>query len=213
MKMKNEEKNEKEFNIETFIIITCIILYFVIRIGDIISISNIIDNSIFRYTAVGIASIIVTFILVLVIARKNSNYNFNDSIKRFMIAPLIVSVIIGVYGICSVYSNLGKLKKNYMYSAYSTILKDEVRELEKKATSDAISNWMITALIYLISSELVMVLLKNRVKISEDDHSANLSNLANMQNQVVQGSMNYNSTNDNEKNNTDSTTRNIKWDL
>lgn len=208
--MKNEEK---EFNIVTFIIITSVILYFVLIIGDVISSTNKIDGWVFRYIVVGIVSIIVTFILVLVIARKNSNYNFNDTIKRFMIAPLIVSVIMGIYGICSVYSNLEKLKNNYMYSAYSSIFKDEFKELENKEVSKAISNWMITSLIYLTSSELVMILLKNRVKISKDDHSANLSNLANMQNQVVQGSMNHNLTNDNEKINTDSTTRNIKWDL
>ena len=175
----------KETNVKLFLGITCAVIYGVLRIGDLVALSIRMDGDLIRYVLVGISSIIVTFILVLVSTRKNSNMDMNDITKKFVVAPLIVSAIILVYGIYSVYSNLDKIKKSSIYSVYSSMFKDEASEIENSAMTGTILNWGITALVYLITSEGVLFFMKKRVNVSLDDHSANLADTISMQNDVI----------------------------
>ena len=82
--------------------------------------------------------------------------------KIIMIVPIIVAVIMLGYGIYSVKSNLSNLtasfERLYLISNSGTI-----SYLLKEAKGQAIASWVITSIVYLITSEVTTIIVRNNI--------------------------------------------------
>ena len=195
--MKNKIKDKKKFSIVSMIITELVIIYLVIRLGDIInSTSKNISLVITRYIPVGIVIIICTFFLIQSGAKKNFKSEKDLFVKQIMIVPVIVAIVIFLFGMYSVKTNASKLTKQFeeeinKYSImtkqyekytnrYSDLSKDYSKIYEEKlkeAKKTARISWVITSLVYLVCSGAITVFcLKNNIdkQLQYDEESYNI---------------------------------------
>ena len=161
---------------------------------------------------------IVTYFLIRSGAQKVSKFEKEDFLKKIKIIPIIVTVILFIYGIISVNHNLSKIenKISQYRTLYSYMNKDTTNEFDKMiedAKNKAIKSWAITSIIYLALSEGTTFAIKNKIDdlFNEDE----LNQIYETKNEC-HAEKNMESNNKETLNNTDGTNdvvKKIKWDL
>lgn len=215
----NKDTNVKNFNIISFVAITCTFLYIVVIAGDFLrQILKIDSYLISRYIPVGITAIIATYVISISVAKKSPISELESTKMKMFIAPLLVAVIIFVYGMISLNSNVKKIQDS---SEYSFALKfggeNMINSLMDEAKKQATTNWIITAVIYLGAAEAVVFLMKN--KIGEEMFDDSYTPVEPQEHIKITDSINYSTnksediSNKIENTNDEEQKEKIKWDL
>ena len=163
----NNIKEKKPFSMVNMIGIEMMILYIVLRIGDAIRTAGELPTIVTRYIPIGIATVIFTYFLVRAGAQKVSRFEKEDFLKKIRIIPIIVAVILLMYGIISVNHNLSKMENEIsqyrtLYSYMNKGSSNEFDKIVKDAKNEAIMSWVITSIIYLALSEGITFAIKNK---------------------------------------------------
>ena len=215
--MKNI-KEKKPFSMVNMIVTEMIILYIVIRIGDMIDIIGNLPDIVSRYIPVGIATVIFTNFLIRSGAKKVSIFEKEDFLKKIKIIPIIVAIILLIYGIISVNNNISKMedKISQYRTLYSNMNKDASNEFDKMiedAKNKAIMSWVLTSIIYLALSEGTTFAIKDKIDdLFNEDESNQIYETKN----EYPAENNMGSNNEETLKNTDDTNdavKKIKWDL
>ena len=117
-KKEKKEIEKKEFTsamfLKNFIVVELVILYIVLIVGDAFSTPEL-SKLVTRFVPVGIVAFISTFLVIRSNAKKCKKTE-EESVKRnTLIAPVIVAVILLVYGLYSVESNVQSIKDSYFF--------------------------------------------------------------------------------------------------
>lgn len=214
----NNIKEKKLFSMVNMIGLEMMILYIVLRIGDAFKISANVPNIVARYIPIGIATAIFTYFLTRAGAKKVSIYEKEDFLKKIKIIPIIVAVILLIYGIISVNSNLSKMESKIsqyrtLYSYMNKNNSNEFDKMIKDAKSKAIMSWIITSIIYLALSEGTTFAIKDKM---DDLFDADESNKFYGTEDTYNAENNIENNNGENLNNTDDSNdaaKKIKWDL
>lgn len=204
--MNFEPTSIKDSLILRFIVVSCVILYTVIRIFDTFSLfSDGNSDVLFRYIPVAFTSAIATYVFIRIKSKKLLLSNLDVIKKQLIIAPIIVMVIIFLFGIYSVNSNVKSIKENPYYS----MIDENVREnMLEKAKSHAIVKWIITSVVYVGVAEIVVFKMKNIMQENMTDdlysyngraemtnNSMNANNFMNASGKINTNDFNLNNTN------------------
>lgn len=219
-----EVKSKKGFSIVSMITSELVILYLVLYIGSIISLSSDADNLILtRYIPVGIVSILITYFFIRFGAMRCFKSEKEDFWKQIIIVPIVVTIAIFLYGMYSVNSNVSKINKQYetyggIYSSFMKNYQDEYQEIMKEAKKTARNSWIITSLVYLVCSGVTTFCLKNKIDkfLKYDDvYESDEFMLQKNTSQILTGKdeENANEDSNNNENRENDAAQNIKWDL
>lgn len=227
--MNNIEKKEKRFSIGTMISTEIVLLYLVLRIGDIVAqTSENISVVLTRYIPIAIASLIITFFLIRSGAKKSFKSEQDLFIKKIMIVPVIVAVIVLLYGFYSVRTNTAKFNQKYddLYNSYSDLynkynlnnkIQTEYKKILEEAKKKAKLSWIITSIVYFTSSMITTLFMKNKINnLLEDDDMYVSEESNNTHNKVQILDDNDEKTVDDvniTKGKDNTTVQDIKWDL
>ncbi len=214
----NNIKEKKTFSMVNMIGLEMLILYIVLRIGDAFKLAANVPNIVARYIPIGIATAIFTYFLIRSGAKKVSIYEKEDFLKKVKIIPIIVAVILLIYGIISVNSNLSKMESKIsqyrtLYSYTNKNNSNEFDKMIKDAKSKAIMSWIITSIIYLALSEGTTFAIKDKM---DDLFDADESNHFYGTEDTYNTESNIEGNNGENLNNTDDSNdaaKKIKWDL
>ena len=164
----------KSFTIK-FTVISCTVLYLVIRLGDILSLATKgTGDLIFRYLPVGVTAIIATYCIIMGSAKKCLKSDEEDIKRGAMIGPIIVAVILCAWGIYSVHSNVEAIKETSYYSIMSEYT--VVDSIIEEAKIAAIKTWVLTTVIYFATAELVAIFAKTKIREKLIDYEEIASN-------------------------------------
>ena len=227
--MNSLEKKEKKFSISAMISTEIVLLYLVLMIGDAIAKSSSNTNwFLTRYIPIAIVSLVITFFLIKSGAKKTFKSNEDLFRKQIMIVPIIVAVIILLYGFYSVKINVNKFNQKYedLYNRYSVLydkynlnnsMQTQYKNMIEDARKQAKNSWIITSIVYFVSSMITTLFMKNKIySFLKDDEVYDSVESTNTQNavQILDDSNNEiiddNSMTHEENNNT---VNDIKWDL
>ena len=111
-----------------------------------------------RYIPVGIVAVISTFFLIKFAIKKGYGFDQYTFWKKIMLVPIIIAIIILVYGIINVMINSNEINNKYYYLKHNEFY----ASMLEKVKGEAIKTWFITSAIYLFGSELVTLIMKNR---------------------------------------------------
>ena len=181
MSKKENVKNAKPYTkmnlLKDFVVITVIVLYAILIIGDEIRMasSGIAGTNIAtRYIPIAIATLIATILICYAKVGKFRKSEEKEVKKTLMIAPVIVTVILFIYGMYSVAVNVATLNKSDL--GVGSIYLEYYEELYgvdmlAEARNKAIMNWAITTAIYLVEAEGVVFLITRNLnrKLKEDE--------------------------------------------
>lgn len=147
-------------NIVVFqLIFVCIILEF----GDIVREITDLSMVFTRYVSVGVITLISVYFYLKSSVSKCLLEDKEEVRKKTILAPIIVAVIIFVYGLYSVESNMSALKSNN-YSYYSMFLSDnEMDEILEQAASEARVSWIVTSIVYFVVAECATFMLNRKL--------------------------------------------------
>ena len=228
----NSTKAEKPFSMRSMIASEVLLLWVTLLIGDFLMVATKLPLVLTRYIPICVLSIAFTYYWVKKGAKRCLKSEQENFFKIIIIVPIIVAIILFVYGLVSVNRNVSKLEKEYkkMYSLYSSYYGNSstLNQMIEKAKTDAIVAWIITSVIYLGVSEATTVYAKKRVyDLFIDDATGNTEVITRMQtipgqaepNHETDGNINNTTENINETNNNlsednnNDTIKKINWDL
>ena len=208
MMKKDNKVNEKPYSalllLKDFILIEAIVMYLVLVIGDFISAVSELPTVLTRYIPVAVATIVTTFFVIKSKSKKCKKSEEKEVKKYILIAPVILAVIILLYGLYSVESNLREIDTGTLRLLFS---EEYVEQFIQQAANSARVSWFITATTYLIAAEAVVLIKRKKIGmlLKEDLEAEPMmmgqSEFVNMQNNFEMP----------EKNN--EAINNIKWDL
>ena len=166
--MKKEKKKEVvEYNptvlLKNIVIYQLIILYFTLVLGDLVSTFTELGNLVTRYMPIGIVTMISTFFILKTNVSKCLISDKEEVKSKIIIAPLIVAIILFGYGLYSVESNMSSIRNDMRYSYYSIYMSTtDMQSQLSQAASEARINWLITSIVYFVTAECAVFLLKER---------------------------------------------------
>lgn len=166
--MGNNKKEKVEYNptvlMKNFIIYQLLILYITLNIGDMFSLFSEFGNLVTRYMPVAVVTLISTFIIFKNNASKCLIKDKEEVEQKVKLGPVIVSVILLLYGLYSVESNMSSIKSEMNSSYYSLFMSSaEIEDGLREAATSARINWLITSIVYLITAECVGVIATKRL--------------------------------------------------
>lgn len=136
---------------EGFILESVIILYVILRIGNMF-ISEF-DIIFVRYIPVGIVGFLITYSIIKSSAKKLKKTDKESIRKMSFIFPIVIAVIMLLYGLYSVNSNIESFRTGY----YGTLIKltgQTFEEVIAEARNKANLHWLITSVVYLAFAEI-----------------------------------------------------------
>ena len=208
--MNKEEKkvNEKPYNallfLKDFILLELVIMYIVVVIGDFVSGITELPVLLTRYIPVAIAALLTTLLIIKFKAKKCKKSEEKEVKKYMFIAPIIVAVIIVVYGFYSVSVNIKEADTKVLGLLVS---QEYIEELLQAAANSARMNWIITGSTYLVAAEAIVLMKRKKIgMLLKDDFESEpmmmeTNEFVSMQNDFQVPEQNNEAIN------------NIKWDL
>ena len=217
-----------------------VILYITIYIGDIVRMgfvynSEELGNKMFldlltRIIPIAIVGFVSMFLLIKINAKKGFISQKDDILKKIFIVPAVVAIILLIFGIYSVNSNIKEFEEeytktigvyktwySYLYSGdeYEGIFSsDEINNVINEARNSAILLWTISSVSYLVMAEAASFMMKNKLDgLLKEDENMNFENA-----EIIKNEENYNFENekgeDIENNDSsESAVSSVKWDL
>ena len=224
MKKKNEKKEVVYSPItvlKNIVIFHILLIYFTLELGDIVRKLSDFGSFLTRYLPVGIVTLIFTYFYFKSNVSKCLLQDKEAVKKNVILGPIIVAIIIFGYGLYSVESNVGEVRdelklikielEEYLeefpeekMDEYVVLFEESEKEFYK-AINEARLNWFITSIIYLLVSEFVVHMMKNKFDewlILEEETSEDLKNDVSTNELTVE-----------EENTSETTLNNINWNL
>ena len=167
--MENNQKIEYKplFILRDFIAYQILILYVVLQIGNfLLELDN---DFIARYIPVALVGLIASFFILKSLIKKCKKSEEESVKKMLFLGPILVSIILFLYGMSSVSSNMPKAKAdvqtelqfyvNLQTSIYGEDIEDEIweevdKELEK-IEKESRKKWCIVSIIFFVTSGFV----------------------------------------------------------
>lgn len=129
-----------------------IILYVVLMIGNFFLAT--LDTIFVRYIPIGITGFLVTYFIIKNSAKKLQKSDKSSLKQMSFIFPIIIAVIMLMYGLYSVSLNIRNLRNKYDVLLESSIYAEEYATLITDSKNQANINWLITSIAYLVFAEL-----------------------------------------------------------
>ncbi len=222
--MENNNSKNKKFTagklLSNFIFTEVIILYVVIVIGDLsetgmkLGTGNPINNSwLTRYIPTAIASALIAFVIILSCRKKCGKSEYKEVKRNILIAPVIVGVIVLLYGLYSVSVNINEFKDKELGFLKYFVEDDELEKIIEEGANQARLNWLITSIGCLISAEIISFIMSKNIENYLIDDSTLIEEEADINTTTYEvkneelGTQNNNEENSNKANDT------IKWNL
>ena len=205
--MSKKEKKVKPYGatslLKDFVIISLVVIYITVMIGD--GVSVVIDDSmrIFtRHIPIAVVTLISTFFIMKSCSKKCNKAEEEAVKKNLFIAPIIIAIIFVLYGFYSVSSNMTEIKQenSWMFSLYE--------EEFEKAASEARVGWIIASVVYFVAAEFVVFMNKKNLNKWLQDVPEVMMNTEGLSNEVL-----TNETFEVKKKEETQPINNIKWDL
>ena len=215
--MSKNKKKKKKFSIVSMISAELGIIYITLLIGSFInSFTNSFNLILLRYIPVVIVTLISTYFLIRWGAKNNLKSDKNSFWMQIMVVPLIVAIIIFLFGMYNIKVNSSKIDGKY--SLLKSRFSKEYEDILNKAKKTARTSWIITSVVYVISSGTMTLILKSRIDdwLQEDEafdivKPENRSQTTGeLPNEINQDNTNLNENSENEE---DNAIKKIKWDL
>lgn len=151
----SKQKVKKPYTIksftEGFILESIIILYVILLIGNMF-ISEF-DTIFVRYIPVGIVGFLITYSIIKSSAKKLKKADKESLKKMSFIFPIVIAVIMLLYGLYSVNSNIESFRSGY-YGALIRLTGQTFEEVIAEARNKANLHWLITSVVYLAFAEI-----------------------------------------------------------
>lgn len=217
-----KEKVEKEYTIRKyfkyFVIISLVFLYLIVIAGDRISKQADINYIILRFIPIALFGLLVSYCITRDSAKKIKKSDKEIFKKTMFILPVIVAVVMFMFGLYSVSSNIKTMREEYKgkikmwnYETQQT-LTEIYEQVISEARTEANTSWFLRSVTYLIFAELGVFLVNKNlykfmkrdvVELYEEDERENETIIMN------------NDGNDNLTTNSESdgSVNNVKWDL
>lgn len=217
-----KEKVEKEYTIRKyfkyFVIISLVFLYLIVIAGDKISKQADINDIILRFIPIALFGLLVSYCITRDSAKKIKKSDKEIFKKTMFILPVIVAVVMFMFGLYSVSSNIKTMREEYKgkikmwnYETQQT-LTEIYEQVISEARTEANTSWFLRSVTYLIFAELGVFLVNKNlykfmkrdvVELYEEDECENETIIMN------------NDGNDNLTTNSESdgSVNNVKWDL
>lgn len=217
-----KEKVEKEYTIRKyfkyFVIISLVFLYLIVIAGDKISKQADINDIILRFIPIALFGLLVSYCITRDSAKKIKKSDKEIFKKTMFILPVIVAVVMFMFGLYSVSSNIKTMREEYKgkikmwnYETQQT-LTEIYEQVISEARTEANTSWFLRSVTYLIFAELGVFLVNKNlykfmkrdvVELCEEDERENETIIMN------------NDGNDNLTTNSESggSVNNVKWDL
>lgn len=217
-----KEKVEKEYTIRKyfkyFVIISLVFLYLIVIAGDRISKQADINDIILRFIPIALFGLLVSYCITRDSAKKIKKSDKEIFKKTMFILPVIVAVVMFMFGLYSVSSNIKTMREEYKgkikmwnYETQQT-LTEIYEQVISEARTEANTSWFLRSVTYLIFAELGVFLVNKNlykfmkrdvVELYEEDERENETIIMN------------NDGNDNLTTNSESdgSVNNVKWDL
>ncbi len=217
-----KEKVEKEYTIRKyfkyFVIISLVFLYLIVIAGDRISKQADINDIILRFIPIALFGLLVSYCITRDSAKKIKKSDKEIFKKTMFILPVIVAVVMFMFGLYSVSSNIKTMREEYKgkikmwnYETQQT-LTEIYEQVISEARTEANTSWFLRSVTYLIFAEFGVFLVNKNlykfmkrdvVELCEEDERENETIIMN------------NDGNDNLTTNSESggSVNNVKWDL
>ena len=217
-----KEKVKKEYTIrkhfKDFIVISFLFLCFIIIVGDEISHYADINDIILRYIPIALFGLLVSYCITRDSAKKIKKSDKEIFKKTMFILPVIVAVVMFMFGLYRVSSNIKTMREEYKgkikmwnYETQQT-LTEIYEQVISEARTEANTSWFLRSVTYLIFAEFGVFLVNKNlykfmkrdvVELCEEDERENETIIMN------------NDGNDNLTTNSESggSVNNVKWDL
>lgn len=217
-----KEKVEKEYTIRKyfkyFVIISLVFLYLIVIAGDRISKQADINDIILRFIPIALFGLLVSYCITRDSAKKIKKSDKEIFKKTMFILPVIVAVVMFMFELYSVSSNIKTMREEYKgkikmwnYETQQT-LTEIYEQVISEARTEANTSWFLRSVTYLIFAELGVFLVNKNlykfmkrdvVELCEEDERENETIIMN------------NDGNDNLTTNSESdgSVNNVKWDL
>lgn len=151
----SKQKVKKPYTIksftEGFILESIIILYVILLIGNMF-ISEF-DTIFVRYIPVGIVGFLITYSIIKSSAKKLKKADKESIRKMSFIFPIVIAVIMLLYGLYSVNSNIESFRTGY-YGTLIRLTGQTFEEVIAEARNKANLHWLITSVVYLAFAEI-----------------------------------------------------------
>ncbi len=217
-----KEKVEKEYTIRKyfkyFVIISLVFLYLIVIAGDRISKQADINDIILRFIPIALFGLLVSYCITRDSAKKIKKSDKEIFKKTMFILPVIVAVVMFMFGLYSVSSNIKTMREEYKgkikiwnYETQQT-LTEIYEQVISEARTEANTSWFLRSVTYLIFAELgVFLVNKNLYKFMKRD-VVELYKEDERENETI---IMNNDGNDNLTTNSESdgSVNNVKWDL
>ena len=128
-----------------------IILYVILLIGNMF-ISEF-DTIFVRYIPVGIVGFLITYSIIKSSAKKLKKADKESIRKMSFIFPIVIAVIMLLYGLYSVNSNIESFRTGY-YGTLIRLTGQTFEEVIAEARNKANLHWLITSVVYLAFAEI-----------------------------------------------------------
>lgn len=128
------------------------ILYVTLLIGDLFFYLS--DDIFSRYIPIAIVGFLVTYFFIKNSAKKLQKSDKSSLKQMSFIFPIIIAVIMLMYGLFCVSSNIKELKSEYDGLVESSIFAEEYEVAIADVRKQANLNWIITSIAYLVFAEL-----------------------------------------------------------
>ena len=218
----SKQKVKKPYTIknfsEEFILGSIVILYITLAIGDALRILEI--NTIYtRYIPIGIVGFLITYSTIKSGAKKLKKSDKKSLKIMSFIFPIVVAVIMLLYGLYSVNANVESVRTRYSTynkllgesGVFSEMFEENITEARNKANL----NWLITSVAYLSFAEIGACLITKKLdKFMKEDENELLQQDGKEESQlVVEGDEKLDLTTNNDTVNEPTVNNGIKWDL
>jgi hypothetical protein len=217
-----KEKVKKEYTIrkhfKDFIVISFLFLCFIIIVGDEISHYADINDIILRYIPIALFGLLVSYCITRDGAKKIKKSDKEIFKKTMFVLPVIVAVVIFMFGLYNVSSNIKTMREEYKeeISVWRYENQQTLTKIYEKAISEARAKantvWFLRSITYLVFAELgVFLVNKNLYKFMEKD-VIEFSGEDKHENEsiIMNNDGNANLTANDESN---KTVNSVKWDL
>lgn len=217
-----KEKVEKEYTIrkysKDFVVISLVFLYLIVIVGDGISKQADINDIILRFIPIALFGLLVSYCITRDSAKKIKKSDKEIFKKTMFVLPVIVAVVMFMFGLYSVSSNIKTMREEYKgkinmwnYETQQT-LTEIYEQVILEARAKANTSWFLRSVTYLVFAELgVFLVNKNLYKFMKRD-VIELCEEDKRENEAI---IMNNDGNDNLTTNSESDgpVNNVKWDL
>ncbi len=175
-----KEKVEKEYTIrkysKDFVVISLVFLYLIVIVGDGISKQADINDIILRFIPIALFGLLVSYCITRDSAKKIKKSDKEIFKKTMFVLPVIVAVVMFMFGLYSVSSNIKTMREEYKgkinmwnYETQQT-LTEIYEQVILEARAKANTSWFLRSVTYLVFAELgVFLVNKNLYKFMKRD--------------------------------------------